>query len=270
MVHMDEFTLAYFEAALWTSTDDDGENLDENYGIEDFAPETSEKMSADCADFQERFDHLIEKGGENLQLPPGGVGGGIWGYAGHDFWLTRNRHGAGFWDGGWPEPEATELTNAAHEYGEFYLYVGDDGLIYGPPPGAHGVREAKTRRPVVPRPPPRVTPRGRGAHRGQEEARRESPHPLSARSGEVIPSKRWENKTTGATASIYGAVPWTGAPGDREEDWELKTVGWTIRWSDGTTGIGRQPFESQREAQDWLDNYNAQHGLAKARGRRRR
>ena len=25
------------------------------------------------------------------------------GQAGHDFWLTRNGHGAGFWDGDWPK-----------------------------------------------------------------------------------------------------------------------------------------------------------------------
>ena len=29
-------------------------------------------------------------------------------YAGHDFWLTRNGHGAGFWDGDWIAPVAGE------------------------------------------------------------------------------------------------------------------------------------------------------------------
>lgn len=48
----------------------------------------------------------------------------------HDFWLTRNHHGAGFWDGDYPEPIATQLTNLAHGFGECNLYVGDDGLIY--------------------------------------------------------------------------------------------------------------------------------------------
>jgi hypothetical protein len=50
--------------------------------------------------------------------------------AGHDFWLTRNHHGAGFWDGDWSEPEATELTRISHEMGEVDLYVGDDGRIH--------------------------------------------------------------------------------------------------------------------------------------------
>lgn len=38
--------------------------------------------------------------------------------AGHDFFLTRNRHGAGFWDGDYPEPAGRKLTDMAHVYGE--------------------------------------------------------------------------------------------------------------------------------------------------------
>lgn len=97
----------------------------------------------------------------------------------------------------------------------------------------------------------------KGLPPGHAGRRIEEASVVAARTGEIIPSKRWENKTTGATASIYGAAPWTGARGDRQEDWEMKTVGWTVRWSDGTIGIGRQPFQSRREAQDWLDKYNA-------------
>jgi len=50
--------------------------------------------------------------------------------AGHDYWLTRNGHGAGFWDGDWPEPYAAQLDDSAHAYGTVELYVGDDGKIY--------------------------------------------------------------------------------------------------------------------------------------------
>lgn len=117
---MDGFTRAYFEAALWASNDESddsgGEPLDKNYDISDIAPETRDRMIADCADFQERFAELIGSKTER---------------AGHDFWLTRNGHGAGFWDGDWPEPDATKLDEGAKEYGETYLYVGDDGKIHG-------------------------------------------------------------------------------------------------------------------------------------------
>lgn len=50
--------------------------------------------------------------------------------AGHDFWLTRNRHGDGFWDRGLGE-RGERLSDAARVYSSVDLYVGDDGLIYG-------------------------------------------------------------------------------------------------------------------------------------------
>jgi hypothetical protein len=51
------------------------------------------------------------------------------GQGGHDFWLTRNGHGAGFWDGDWPEEVGKRLTEASKKYGEVYLYV-QDGKIF--------------------------------------------------------------------------------------------------------------------------------------------
>jgi len=41
---------------------------------------------------------------------------------GHDFALTRNRHGAGFWDRGYG-PIGDALTEAAHVYGEAEVYL---------------------------------------------------------------------------------------------------------------------------------------------------
>ena len=51
---------------------------------------------------------------------------------GHDFWLTRNRHGAGFWDRKELEADGLgeRLTDLAHAMGECELYVGDDGEVY--------------------------------------------------------------------------------------------------------------------------------------------
>lgn len=48
----------------------------------------------------------------------------------HDFWLIRNHHGAGFWDGDYPEDIGKRLTALAHTFGDCDLYVGDDGKIY--------------------------------------------------------------------------------------------------------------------------------------------
>lgn len=117
----DAFTTAYIEAALWSSTDNatpsGGAPLDDNYSVYLLAPETLAEMEADCAKFQ-------AANAEDLAVGDTDRGG-------HDFWLTRCGHGAGFWDGDWPEPQATRLTDAAHAFGNYDLYVGDDGKIYG-------------------------------------------------------------------------------------------------------------------------------------------
>lgn len=49
--------------------------------------------------------------------------------AGFDFYLTRNGHGAGFWDGDWSEPHATILSDASEGYGDEYVYEDEDGTI---------------------------------------------------------------------------------------------------------------------------------------------
>jgi hypothetical protein len=49
---------------------------------------------------------------------------------GHDIWLTRNRHGAGFFDRGYDTEVEEKLMKAAHELGEDYLYLGDDSLFH--------------------------------------------------------------------------------------------------------------------------------------------
>jgi hypothetical protein len=48
---------------------------------------------------------------------------------GHDFWLTRNGHGAGFWDRGIGD-YGDALTEHAHSFGASDVYVGDDGRLY--------------------------------------------------------------------------------------------------------------------------------------------
>lgn len=49
--------------------------------------------------------------------------------AGHDFWLTRNGHGAGFWDRGLGDL-GTRLAMSARAYGSQTLMLGHDGKIY--------------------------------------------------------------------------------------------------------------------------------------------
>jgi len=119
------FRRAYFEAALFSSTDDEGRPLDKDYSIRDFDAETMRRMIEDCERFESQVGDLLVA--ENLTYQgydPEQAGG-------HDFWLTRNRHGAGFKDGHWVRDVAEKLTAAAHAFGEFDLFVGDDGKISG-------------------------------------------------------------------------------------------------------------------------------------------
>ncbi len=111
---VDAFTLAYIEAIFFTEAGPDSEEMADKTWT-DFAPETLAAIVADCAKFQ--------------------AGNDLAGYplanAGHDFWLTRNGHGAGFWENDFgTEEQCTALTAASKAFGECNLYVGDDGQIY--------------------------------------------------------------------------------------------------------------------------------------------
>ena len=48
---------------------------------------------------------------------------------GYDFWLTRNHHGAGFWDRGYPDGIGYALTKASHSCGEEYVFVSRYGKL---------------------------------------------------------------------------------------------------------------------------------------------
>lgn len=125
-MNLDQFNRAYIVAALWSSTDDDGNPLDDVFGPDDISPDTLGTMRDDCADF-------IGSNGPALAEYAARMRCEQWSAedrAGHDFWLTRNGHGAGFWDRGLGEL-GDRLTAAAKVYGSVDLYACDDGLIHG-------------------------------------------------------------------------------------------------------------------------------------------
>lgn len=140
---LDAFTAAYVKAALFSTNDEStpegGAPLDDNYGVEHVDAATLRRMRADCERFQELYGDLIAD--DNLAR---GIGSDE--QAGHDFWLTRNGHGAGFWDGDWREEAGETLTAAAKSFGEFDLYVGDDGFVHG----AGGVEDPESVRDAEP------------------------------------------------------------------------------------------------------------------------
>lgn len=118
---LDEFTMAYVIAALWSSNDDDGDPLEDNYGVEDLAPEALATIIRECQQFQAQ--HGIPQYSDSRHSDAE--------KAGHDFWLTRNGHGSGFWDRDeLSEDDQDKYTQAAKAFGECDLYVGDDGKLY--------------------------------------------------------------------------------------------------------------------------------------------
>lgn len=121
-----QFLNAYLEAALWSSVDDDGDPLDQNYSDDDIDSKVLDALQEEAARFYAENERDIETG----YAPKTGARYSNEEMAGHDFWLTRNGHGAGFWDGDWMEPQASRLTEASKRYGGVDLYVGDDGKIY--------------------------------------------------------------------------------------------------------------------------------------------
>ena len=110
-----DFVDQYLYTALWSSTDDAGNPLDDQYDITNISDESYEEAREDC-------DEFVEKAGELLN-------GLDMDQVAHDFWLTRNHHGAGFWDRKLGDV-GDKLTEIAHSFGETNLILGDGGKLY--------------------------------------------------------------------------------------------------------------------------------------------
>lgn len=147
-IDMKEVVNSYLEAALWTEEermkeeeqedirskygepeeDDDEEDKAEHisnlipkvdFNIDNISVDSKIKAYSDIKNFIEIVgeDTIIDNRIDEKML-------------GHDIWLTRNRHGAGFFDREFDFDVEKKLMDAAHELGEDYLYLGDDGLFH--------------------------------------------------------------------------------------------------------------------------------------------
>lgn len=107
---------AYLDCALWSSLDSDGDNYDRKT-IYDFTPESIDSAEREISDFKQ----LCESEGLDLSgLDEEQIG--------RDFWLTRNRHGSGFWDRGLGKL-GEQLTLVAHSYGSADVFELEDGSM---------------------------------------------------------------------------------------------------------------------------------------------
>jgi hypothetical protein len=97
--------------------DDKGIELDSRFSIGDFAPEALARAKKDVAFFMKKVGKLIAE--QDL------------GTVGHDLWLTRNHHGAGFWDRDcYSKETGQKLSDIAGSMGEQNVVEGDDGKLY--------------------------------------------------------------------------------------------------------------------------------------------
>jgi len=111
---VDAFVAEYLETAEWT---DCSEDSPENHNAEGWSQAAIDCAKIDCEDFR-------TANAADLAAYEKATG---WSGA-TDFWLTRNGHGAGFWDRGLGDL-GKRLSTAA-KYGSLSVYVGADGLLY--------------------------------------------------------------------------------------------------------------------------------------------
>ena len=119
-VHSDTHTafnqilIDYLNATLWTEVDRHEIALDLNYDVEDIDHDTVIKLANEIERFiREAMPYIFDIPVEMI---------------GHDICLSRNGHGAGFFDRGYKHGD--ELQAIAEKMGESNVYVGDDRRIY--------------------------------------------------------------------------------------------------------------------------------------------
>ena len=118
---LDRMVESAIETALWSGTDFDGYTpLDELYDSDDVTDSCRAELIEDCRGFLETMheeglfevlagtDYLINNAKD------------LYGKLGHDFYLTRCGHGAGFWDRGLGGL-GDRLTEISKTFGSFYL-----------------------------------------------------------------------------------------------------------------------------------------------------
>ncbi len=122
---LDTMAYCYVVALLWSTNDENdpetgGDPLNETFSPEDMTDEFWRQVREDVLKFAQAETTHIWRVDPEL--------------AGHDLWLSRNGHGAGFFDGDWSQTEFGDagdyLQKLAEGMGEVWVHIGDDGVLY--------------------------------------------------------------------------------------------------------------------------------------------
>jgi len=121
IIDLEQVISGYMGTLLWSSIDEHGTPMDDLVDEDDFDSSALEEIRKDVTDFCSYASEELEAIPEGEQTSS---------HIGHDFCLTRNRHGAGFWDGDYPNDLGQKLTEKSHHAGSMDVYIGDDGKVY--------------------------------------------------------------------------------------------------------------------------------------------
>lgn len=122
---LERFFNGYEAALYWSATDEiNGETVNFDSGDYPTSTQADDRCRADCRAFFGKHYAWVQAAA--ARYPTQSTYGGLE-LAGHDFALTRNRHGAGFWDRGLGSL-GLKLTEAAEAAGECWPYLVDGEL----------------------------------------------------------------------------------------------------------------------------------------------
>lgn len=124
---------------LWSETDDDDTPLDHEYDTSDFEPSSLDKLHLKFQTFLSKAEAEVTKlkGSDWASIDDfytGSATGGF--YLEHDYILTVNRHGCGFWEKSDWDPEVGKiLTDLAHQEKGIHCFTdhvdhGRNGKVY--------------------------------------------------------------------------------------------------------------------------------------------
>ncbi len=145
-VKLSDRTVHYLETILWAETVmlpcieddlvDDKLDVDEDHPLHDIQECTPLDQHFEYSDFTEEalrkaetevsawFEYLENEGLYDRALEHTDDG-----HIAHDFWLTRNGHGAGYWDGDYGDELGDTLTEACEGHCNQHVWITENGTL---------------------------------------------------------------------------------------------------------------------------------------------